>query len=508
MRLSILALSCTLLVPIVGQAHVMRRAPADAGVFASAADLWAPQVLRTLEGVPGFAMVVVVDDEVVLSRGYGQADIEHRLESTDETLYYIASATKPFTALLATMLDARGRIVLDDPLAAHLHGASLDAALRPQEVELRDLLTHTAGIDNPPLVWRLAYTGDYDSELLWKLLEKSIPMDKAPLGQYEYTNVGYNIYGLIVARETGRPWQDLMQEEIFAPLGMERTTASASRPQKREWPIAGPYYGLLPDGWRRVATEKTDATMHTAGGVFTTARDLGRWLEMQINAGTLDGRQVVDPALVRTTHAPLVEVTNDRPPFGQTASGLGWAHGGWRDRRVLFHGGGFPGYAALVSFMPEERIGVAVLVNETHLGDALVGLATVWAYDWWLQVPEAEGAASGMLDEMVARRDKVRAGIAADIDKRSSRSWTLSRPLADYVGRYANELYGTVEILAEEGTLAVRQGNLRCRAEPFTKPDMIRVEMIDGRGTALAFKIGAAGVDGLELQDIAYARLQ
>jgi CubicO group peptidase (beta-lactamase class C family) len=465
-------------------------------------------VLRQLDGVPGCALAVVVGDEVVLSRGYGLADVERGVAATDESLYYIASATKSFTALEAAIVDRRGTLALDDPLAKHLNGVRLDPALRPADVRLRNLLTHSSGIENEPITFRLAFTGQHDPGTLWNLLSHSTAQEKAPLGVYRYTNAGYNIYGLILDRKTGKHWQDLLRDDIFAPLGMKRTTAYASLAAKEKWPQAGPYFALAADGRQRLEVEKTDATMQSAGGMFTTARDLARWLEFQLNDGKLDGKQVIDAAIVRSTHEKLVDANDSREPFGLTGYGLGWSFGRWRDRTVLHHGGDFPGFRALVSFMPDADIGVAVLVNESFVGRSVPGMASVWSYDWWLNVPEAERAAPHQLTEAVEARAKMVAGVAADRAKRAGRTWTLAHPKSFYAGRYTNELFGTVELIATGDDLHVRHGNLHCVAEPFTEPETIRYEFLPGRGQVLAFKVGEQAVERIEMGGAQYERVR
>jgi len=507
-RITILAFAAALLLSTLATAQPARRPASDAGAFTAAADRWVADALQQLNAAPGLAIAVVVGDEVVLARGYGMADVEKGLRSTDETLYYIASATKPFTALGAAILDARGTLALDDPLAKHLHGVVLAPELRPADVRLRDLLIHTSGIDNDPISFRLAYSGEHEPELLWKLLAKSTPMENAPLGTFRYTNVGYNIYAMIQDRETKRRWQDLLRDEIFVPLGMERTTAYASLPHEKGWPLAVPYVGIFPGGLKRIDLEKTDATMQSAGGMMTTARDLGRWLEFQLNMGRIDGRQVVEASIVKATHAKHADASGGRPPFGQTAYGLGWSHGSWRDHLVLHHSGGFPGFAALLSFMPEAGIGVAVLVNEGSVGGRLADLAAVWAYDWWLGVPAAEQAPPALLQETVAMRAKLAERIAADLRNRSERQWTLGHPKSFYTGRYSSALFGTVDISMQDDRLVVRQGNLQCIAEPFTKPETIRVELIPGSGRVIAFEIGDSGVDRIQLDGDAYERVR
>ncbi len=506
--LRVLVALCTASMLVTAAASGAHRPPSDAARFAADADAWITDALTRLEVVPGLVLAVVVDDQTVLAQGFGLADLEHDVDATSDTVYYIASATKSFTALAAAILDARGEIDLASSLASHLDGVEMAPELVPDRVTLTDLLTHTSGIDNSPIAFRLAYTGQHDPDLLWRLLASSTPTEDAPLGTFRYTNVGYNILGMILDRETGMRWQDQLAATIFEPLGMARTTAYASRPVAGGWPRAMPYVGVVPGGPERIPLEKADETMQSAGGMMTTARDLARWLTFQINLGRLDGRPIVDADVVRRTHEPLVATGEEgRPPFGQTAYGLGWSHGALHDHRVLHHSGGFPGFRSLVSFMPDDRVGVAVLVNEGSIGFRLADVVGVWAYEWWLDVPAGERTASGDADALVARRAQLVERVAADRAKRAARTWALSRPLGDYVGRYANSLYGTVEIGEHEGRLNVRLGNLSCVSEPYERPETMRVELVPGSGRVLRFEPETGPVERIQLDGDTYERV-
>lgn len=481
---------------------------ADAPAFVDDTEVWLTDALARLEVIPGLALAVVVGDEPVLVKGWGVANREKNLPSTAETVYYIASATKPYTALAAALLDARGQVELESSLARHLHGAEFPGELEPDQVKLRDLLTHTSGIDNEPIAGRLAYTGEHDPQTLWRLLEHSTPVEGAPIGTFKYSNVGYNIYGMILDRELGTPWQDVLRDQIFRPLGLERTTAYASVPHKRGWPLAAPYFGVHPDGIQRLYLEKQDNTMQSAGGMMTTAADLGRWLEFQLNEGAIDGRQMIDAAVVRATHEKLVEADGGRPPFGSQHYGLGWHHGTYRDRAVLHHSGAFPGFRALVSFAPAAGVGVGVLTNEGTVGSRFADIVGMWVYDWWFDVPEDERAAPGAVDQLAAMRAQLDAKLAADFESRARREWMLSRPLDAYTGTFVNDLWGTVEVSEQDGRLAVRTGNLRCVTTAYEKPETARIELVPGNGMVIAFEPQEGEVEQVRIDGDVYVRRQ
>ena len=372
------------------------RSLSDGNLFVAETDSFINALLAQLPEIPSVALAVVIDDQVILTRGYGTADREHHIPASDETVYYIASATKPFTALAAALLDERGTLDLDSSLASHLTDSPMNPQLIAQGVTLRDLLSHTSGLENDPITTRLAYTGEHTPQQLWDLLS-STKANEAGAGNFQYTNFDYNLLTMILDHERGIQWQDLLRNEIFEPAGMKRTTAYASLPVKEGWPMAAPYFGLHPDGIWRVPLQKTDATMQSAGGIMTTPQDAARWMLLQINDGKLEGRQIFDGNLIRESHRSRVTPTDPvHDLFGLTGCGLGWLQGSCADQTILYHTGGYPGFRSLISFMVEPRIGVAVFVNEGSLGGRLMEPLAARIYKWWL------GAELASPDEAIA----------------------------------------------------------------------------------------------------------
>jgi len=154
-------------------------------------------------GIPGFAVVVTQGDKTILAEGYGYADFENQLIANSNTNYYIASATKSFTALLAVIMDDEGVLKLDDPLQKYFPDLKIDSNLDLANIKVRDLLTHTSGLENGPIGWRVAFSGEYDQSTLLELMKYTKP-NEAGYGNYEYTNIGYNIYAIILEKITGK----------------------------------------------------------------------------------------------------------------------------------------------------------------------------------------------------------------------------------------------------------------------------------------------------------------
>lgn len=437
-----------------------------------------------LGAAPGLS-VAVYSREGVYTRGLGVTDVETSEPVTADTAFYIASSTKPLTALAFALLEDRGELDLQQSLAAYAPDAPFPAAVRPSEVKLRDLLTHTHGIENDAIVHRTAFSGEHDPETLWRLLGASTPNQDAPLGRFEYTNVGYNIATILTDRRLGVRWQDLLEREIFAPAGMRRATAIMSR--GASWPVARPHRSALTGGARRLYLEKTDQTMQSAGGVIMSANDAVRWLELMVEEGRVGGRQIAPAAVIQATRTPHADVAGEFQGYERAQYALGWYTGAYRGEPMLHHFGGFAGFRAHVSYLPERRIGVAAFVNDGSAAFPLVDAIANYVYDRTAGREDADTAFDEALANVARRREQGAERVHADRANRASREWLLTRPKAAYAGVYENAEYGRIEVSVSGDTLTVRNGVLHAIAEPFTQPDSIRVELIPFTGMPIMF---------------------
>jgi CubicO group peptidase (beta-lactamase class C family) len=454
-----------------------------AGVLADSLE---PYVQRLVsEGMlPGVAVVVVGRDGPLYVRGFGVADAETRAPVTPRTAFYIASSTKSFTGTLAGLLAARGVIDLDAPLSRYLPELRMNAPLSADSVTLRSLLTHTSGIRNAPITFRTAFTGEHDDALLIRLLARSEPRPRT----YAYDNLGYVAAALAMERAAGRDWQDLLKAEVFQPLGMMHTTARVSEAQAAGWPVASPHL-TLPEGVQRIPNLKLDNTMHAAGGILSTPDDLARWIQAQLTEGRVDGRQVIPAAVIREAHRPQAMHTDTFYRYVRNGYGLGWQTADYEGERMIHHFGGFEGWRAHVSFLPDRGLGVAVLINDSSpVGGAAPDVIATYAYDLLLGRPGVNARYAAEHERMVAGADRWRQAVAEDRARRAARPPTPEERKPFFVGTYESEMVGTLTVrLNEQRELWATMGNLTARMDPFTRPDALRVEFLPGQGQPILF---------------------
>ena len=477
----------------------------DRAVFGAAMDAFARRAMQRVEAAPGLALAVVDERGLIHAAGFGVADVATGAAVTPDTRFYIASATKSVTALSFAAMARRGEVDLDAPLAdwAPPSGVPGDIAAR---ITLTDLLSHRSGVDNAPIAFRVAYSGDWTPEVLWRLTAETASRD-TPRGQFVYANSGYNLATVLAERRWGRDWRELVESEVLAPLGMTATTACIDEARAAGVVVASGHFGRIPGQPERSPLQKTDATMQSAGGLVSTASDMALWLEAQINDGRVGGRQVFPAGLVASTHASQVTQDATFGPYVRTGYGLGWQVGRYGDDLLVHHFGNFSGSRAHVSFMPERRLGVAVMINEDAFAGDLADLVANYAYDWFAGLPDLDAAYGARLDALIAERDRRRAGVAGAVEARTKRPRTLSLANAAYVGDYVNDAYGAVAIREAGERLSVAIGVQQALAEYLTEAEGLRVELTPFRGEAVVFQRGADGRPvSLTYQDVVFVR--
>jgi CubicO group peptidase (beta-lactamase class C family) len=443
--------------------------------------------MMSLNATPGMGVVVVKDTQIIYMKGFGQADVENKRPFTPSTVFYIASTTKSFTGLTAAVLDQKKQFSLDAPLKQYLPGVQLQAPLNADSITIRSLLTHTHGIANDgPVPVRLAYTGVYsgNDELLKLLASHKATGNR----DFKYGNLGYNVAAIAMETRTKESWKKTLEDVLFKPAGMTSTSGYVSRfPQDR---LAMPYR-WKPEGFVRMPYAKTDANMQSAGGLVTTLEDMGKWLELNINNGKLNGKQVVPAAAVQEAHKLQVTSAGNDGPYKRLGYALGWNVGLNGNDTILVHGGGFPGFVTHMSFNPQKRVGVAVFAN---VGSGYPEAVALEIY----RVLNGEGAIKdASFDTWRGMLEKEKQGIAGDFARRAARPQDLPFPLEAYAGNYDNELYGRLQINVVNGKLEARMGSAwsaievfdntknRLRIELFGNGQVMDVEMQDGRAVAM-----------------------
>jgi CubicO group peptidase (beta-lactamase class C family) len=315
---------------------------------------------RTLEAelaetrTPGAVLVVVRGEEVLLSKGYGVANVETREPVTPDHLFRLGSTTKLFTAVAVATLAEQGKLDLHLPVGNVVQGLPSFVS----SVTAHQLLSHTAGLKDQP-----ADFGLHDESALaafpraWGEDYRLAPPGVA----YSYSNPGFALAGLLVEEATGKAYADAMKEILFAPLGMERATfrptEAMTRPlsQGHEVPEEGPIEVVRPFS--------DDSRQWPNGFLMTTASEMGRFVLAFLNGGRLEGREVLSPAAITRVSKPSSEIPYDLPDMKHPRYGYGLFLHTEGGVAIAEHVGSMPGFTSILEMAPEERFGVVLLAN-------------------------------------------------------------------------------------------------------------------------------------------------
>jgi len=466
------------------------------------------QASKDATGFPtGTAVIVVKDGKIAYEGYFGNADIAAKTPVDRNTVFYIASATKPFFALATLLAEHAGQFDTRTTLAAMFPQArftEVDAAT----VDARALLTHTAGIDNGGLVWATAFTGNQDAGARRRLVLESRPNTEAPPGIFGYTNVGYNIASVWTDRIGAMPWQDQLDRRIFSPLGMTRTTARVSHAERRGWAIAQPYSFVADHRTQPLYLRKTDATMHAAGGMLSSAPDLGRFLIAQLVEGKLGRTQRLPARVIRASQVRQASTDSRYLDFPRDGYAWGWYTGEYKGQRMLHHFGGFAGFHAHLSFMPEANIGLVVLNNEDALSARLTNLIADFSYGLALGEADIEVTAPAKFAKLAEDARQLQDTVLQQRDAMRARPWRLSLPRAAYAGRYAHALLGEVTVSdGPDNVMQMHWGQLQAVATGYDKPDHVRIEFVPNSGNVLEFIVKDGKPEALVFDGLRFVKM-
>jgi len=308
------------------------------------------QLMQT-HGLAGLAVAVVQDGEVALARGFGTRDLRTGSPVTPDTLFHLASVSKPFVAAAVVGLATAGPerseplLDLDAPVVRWLPELTL-ADGRQAELTLRHPLTHTSGIpDVTDYGWHDPQLGDDAlAELVRGLSVKSLTTD--PGTEFAYCNVGYEVLGHVVATVTGRTFESAMKDLVLHPAGMARSTfLRADVPSElASSPHVGAPLVVPTDAYPYTRRHAPSSTLHSS------VAELSRWMLATLaDAGTAE-----------RMWQPRAEVGD--PPWSE-AVGLGWFLGTYRGHRMVGHSGADPGFTSRLALIPDRGTGVVVLAN-------------------------------------------------------------------------------------------------------------------------------------------------
>ncbi|HEY9845736.1 MAG TPA: serine hydrolase, partial [Candidatus Caenarcaniphilales bacterium] len=403
-------------------------------------------------GVPGMAIAVVHKDQVVYLKGFGVREAGKSNPVNPDTVFQLASVSKPIASTVVAGVVGDGLVKWDDPVIKHDPGFEMREPYVTREVTLRDLFSHRSGLPD--------HAGDeledmgFDRATILQRL-RYLSTDNRFRSVYNYTNFGLTEAAVAAAKATGKSWEDLAAEKLYQPLGMKNTSSRYADFVAAKNRALG--HVSINGKW--VAKYQRDPqTESPAGGVSSTVRDLAQWMRLQLGNGKFAGRQIIDANALAETHRPQMVSNPPKNPATDRAGfyGLGWNVGYTNQGLVqLGHSGGFNlGAATTVYLLPSEDLGIVVLTNSRPIG---VPETIALSFLDLVQTGKIQKDYAPLLEQAFASLDKPPYGTLVDYSKPPAQS-SPALPANAYVGTYRNDYFGEIAIAAREGKLVLLQG--------------------------------------------------
>ena len=401
--------------------------------------------------LPGLAIAIVKNDKIVYAKGFGVRKLGDPAPVDEKTLFAIGSSSKAFTAAGIAMLVDEGKIKLDDPVTKYLPGFQLFDPYVTREITVRDLLCHRSGLERGDFIW---YGTSYDRDEIWNRIRYVKP-SWSFRSKFGYQNIMYLAAGQVLARVSGKSWDDFVRDRIFKPLEMTstNTTIRAFAGQNN---VATPH-AKVEDKVRTIPWRNID-NIAPAGSINSNVTDMAQWGRLQLAEGSYKGARLISSAEMTEMHEPQTIIPKDpqlsmfMPDSHFRSYGLGWMLQDYKGRKVVQHGGAIDGMIAMVGMIPEEKLGVVILSN---LQGQLLPTALMFRiFDTYLGGPQKDWAGE-MLKGLKGLEDQGKAALKK-MEESRVKGTQPSLALEKYAGTYKDEALGDAKVTLENGKLVVR----------------------------------------------------
>ncbi|WP_028401656.1 serine hydrolase [Ectobacillus panaciterrae] len=397
--------------------------------------------------VPGAAVAIIKDGEVILSEGFGYRDTENKKPVTPNTLFAIGSATKSFGTLSLSLLTQQQKFNWDTPVQTYIPTFSLHDPLVSSQITARDLASHRSGVSRHDLLWYVSSLSRKDVVEKIRYLELGAPFRTTFL----YNNLMYATISYIVEQITHQTWEQYVTEHILQPLHMEHTNFSVITSREAD-NHALPY--IEKDGNIAEVPFRNIDIVGAAGCINSNIEDMTKWVLFHLNQGKVGEHELIAPNMLQQMYTPYIPIPDggilSTPESILNCYGLGWFVSAYRGYKIVHHGGNIDGFSALVSFIPQENMGLVILTNSGstllpsylayQIYDELLGLDAI---DWHKRAVEDTAKFKEMMKELNKPLPQVK-------------ETTLTHELKDYTGVFEHPAYGKIEVYKQNNTLYLK----------------------------------------------------
>jgi CubicO group peptidase (beta-lactamase class C family) len=416
-------------------------------------------------GVPGISVAVVFYDQVLYQNGYGVRSTETKEPVQAETVFQLASLSKPVSSTIVAGLVGggkwnnfkKGAFAWDDPIAKYAPNVVLSDPWVTEHVTFKDLFAHRSGLPGASAGNDLESI-EYDRDTILQRL-RYVPI-VGFRDRYDYSNFGMTLAGDVAAKAAGSNWEDISERVLFDPVGMASTSMRHQGYLKQA--NRAELHVRIDGQWKPAFKRKPDAQA-PAGGCSSNVIDLARWMRLSLKGGMLGDQHIIDKEALDATHTPVIMMRPPMPTIADPAGfyGLGWNIGTTPYGEVEWnHSGAFSlGASTVAKLIPNEGLGIVVLTNGAPIGvpEAIADLY----FNHLHSIAVAD-------DEVFALWQQRFAGLLGeppDVSKPANP--TAARPDTAYVGTYTNPYVGDIKIVPQNEKLDIVEGpnNMRFMLE-------------------------------------------
>ena len=448
---------------------------------------------------PGLAAAVVKGGEVVFIEGFGEVRLDEPAEVNEHTLFTLASTSKAFVAVALGMLVDEGKVDWNDPVIEHLPSFRVADAYATREITIRDILSHRTGVEPVDWLWVRGFEPDTAIPYL-EHAEQAASLRSA----WIYNNMMYVVAAELVEQVSGMAFPDFVQRRVFEPLGMEDSVFTRADVLRSGGNVAGAH--VFADDEVRAVAPYRSASPLGAAGIHSSASDMAKWLRFLLDEGRVDGRRLLEEETFAELLEPQIFAGPEvaYPAAGEAdphffGYGLGWFLQDYQGRLLAMHTGSLFGANALVAIVPEEELGLVILINadpveyrHAFMYDVIDRFLGTRQRDW-----------SEHLHEVYAELETQADATYESARAERARGTEPSLEFEGYTGTYRNPLVGDAQVAAgEEGLRLLLAPDVELALEHWSY-DTFEAQRPDGSFRFLVtFSIAPDGIaSALETRD-------
>ncbi len=412
------------------------------------------RTLKTFD-VPGIAVAIVKDGQVIHAKGYGVRSIASTAPVDENTLFGIASNSKAFTTAALAMLVDEGKINWDDKVIKYLPKFKMYNDYVTNEFTIRDLLTHRSGLGlgaGDLMIWPDGH--NFTTKDIIENLKYLKPVS-AFRTKYDYDNLLYIVAGEVLAQVSGQSWGDFIEQRIMKPLAMNQSAASFQR-LKDTSNIISPH--VPTEGKLKAITRYKNPILDAAGGIYASVNDLSKWVIMQLQKGKYDNGKILFSEKQQTEMWTAQTIMPNKPVapyFSHFKSyGLGWQLSEVKGSFQVSHTGGLDGIVTQVTLLPELNLGIIVLTNQQN--GAAFNAITNTIKDSYLNLKSDDYVTlySSQRKEKVVSADKITDEVWSTVAQNSKDK--IKVDAKKYVGTYKDNWLGEIVLSEQKGKMYFR----------------------------------------------------